>query len=365
MSIGEINLIQQTQYTQTTPKYNFPYQTENPIQIPQRLLELSIQSLKKTPNTPLRQEDRSTDSTAQPSVLRPRPETTLIRLKPNLNNTPVVAIDVSSIKLGETRNGILLAIRGAVVWKQTRHYSYLRLGPFPFHITDNSIDEIRKLFQNHAQTPPVQEYTIPNAAHAQTRLTTLLERWIQAYVNQTAHGSLILWDGCLAAGTPETPIEAMERLLNDARTRKNTVLAFSKATRLLLHGKRVTDHVWKAEPPCLLKIEDCSVFEGSMRMFGNVFAAKLTAGSCAFRLDVDKTLSHEQAVDAVERLLGNELLSQSYPETLRLAHIYSTFTATEVLGLQRCIVKKSALEIVTRPNIRRLLFDRFGKGPEG
>jgi hypothetical protein len=365
MTIGEINLIQQTQYTPTTPKYNFPYQTEKPIQIPQRLLELSIQSLKKTPNTPLRQESPSTETTTRTGTLYPHHGTTLMKLKPNTSKTPVVAIDVSSIKLGETRTGILLAVRGAVVWKQTRHYSYLRLGPFPFHITDNNIDEVCSLFQNTHKTPPTQGYTMPNAVHAQTRLTTLLEKWIQAYVNQTAHGSLILWDGCLAAGTPETPIEAMEQLLKEARNRQNTILAFSKATRLLLHGERVTDHVWKAQPPCLLRIDDCSIFEGSMRMFGNVFVAKLTAGSCAFRLDVDRTLSPEQVVDAVERLLGNELLSQSYPETLRLAHIYSTFTANEVLGLQRCIVKESRLEIVTRPNIRRLLFDRFGKGPEG
>jgi len=48
-----------------------------------------------------------------------------------------------------------------------------------------------------------------------------------------------------------------------------------------------------------------------------------------------------------------------------LAHIFSTFTATEVIGIQRFIVHQYGLKIVTRPNVRRLLFGPFGKGAEG
>lgn len=85
----------------------------------------------------------------------------------------------------------------------------------------------------------------------------------------------------------------------------------------------------------------------------------------AFRLDVDKEFSDEQVVDAVQRLLGNDLVPHGYPETLRLAHIYSTFTANEVIGLQRCVTKEGNMKIVARTNLRRLLFGPFGKGPEG
>jgi len=132
-----------------------------------------------------------------------------------------------------------------------------------------------------------------------------------------------------------------------------------------LRGQRITDLGAEQPPPWLLKIENYPVFAGSMHLLGNVYVAKLTAGSCSFRLDVDRELPYEHVIDATQRLLGNEVLSQSYPEALRLAHIFSTFTANEVLGLQRCVVKESNLKIVERPNIRRLLFDRFGKGPEG
>jgi hypothetical protein len=56
-----------------------------------------------------------------------------IQLKPVAVETPIVAIDVSSIRIGETSAGTLIAIRGAIIWKQQNHCRYLRIGPFPFH----------------------------------------------------------------------------------------------------------------------------------------------------------------------------------------------------------------------------------------
>jgi hypothetical protein len=102
----------------------------------------------------------------------------------------------------------------------------------------------------------------------------------------------------------------------------------------------------------------------AIRLLGKIFVAKLSEGNCAFRLDIDHKIPEEKAVEAVQRLIGNDLVTQSYPETLRLAHIYSTFTANEVIALQRFLTQTHHLKIVARPNLRRLLFGPFGKGPE-
>ena len=102
-----------------------------------------------------------------------------------------------------------------------------------------------------------------------------------------------------------------------------------------------------------------------MQFLGNIYVAKLTQGNCSFRLDVDQQLPQTQALEAVQRLLANDHISESYPETLRLAHIYSTFTANEVLAIQRLLAQTHGIKTVTRPNIRRLLFGPYGKGPEG
>jgi len=70
----------------------------------------------------------------------------------------------------------------------------------------------------------------------------------------------------------------------------------------------------------------------------------------------------ERKVEAVEKLLGNDIILQSYPETLRLAHILCTFTANEVIAMQHFIARKYGLKIINRPDMHRLLFGPFGKG---
>jgi hypothetical protein len=291
----------------------------------------------------------------QPSTIK------TITLEPTLDERPVVAVDVSSIRIGETETGELCAIRGAIVWKEKNRYRYQRIGPFPFHITEENKKEIHKLFRNsHFEFSEA-----PNIVNMQTRIGNLLERWLQLGISCSAYGTIILWDGSMTAGMADSPVEEVSRLLEIARNRLSTVLAFSKSTNLRFLGHKLTDYAEKAVPPCLLQINDLLVSSGPVLLLGDIYVAKLTRGVCSFRLDIDKKVPQEQGIEAVQSLLGSDLLVQSYPETLRLAHIYSTFTATEVIGIQRFIAQQYGLKIVTRPNVRRMLFGPFGKGAEG
>jgi len=287
-----------------------------------------------------------------------------IPLKPIFNHTTIVSIDVSSIKLGETETGTLCAVRGAIVWREKTRYKYLRLGPFPFHVTEENKREIYNLLRQY-YLDTTKEANAPSLVQMQARIGNLLERWIQMSVCSSAQDSIILWDGSLTAGTVDSPANVVSQLLGTARTRHNTVLAFSKMTRLRLLGHRLTDLIGKCPPPYLLEIDGFPVPSGPVRFLGNIYVAKLTEGSCSFRLDIDRKVPRERGLEIIQRLLGNDLILQSYPETLRLAHIYSTFTANEVIGIQRFIAQQCGLRIVTRPNIRRILFGPFGKGSEG
>ncbi len=287
-----------------------------------------------------------------------------IPLEPILDERPVVAVDVSSIRIGETETGVLCAIRGAIVWKIKNRYKYHRIGPFPFHITEQNKKEIHNLFRNH-HFEISDEIRAPNLFNMQARIGNLLERWLQLGISCSAYSTLILWDGSMTAGMVDSPINEMSRLLEVARNRLSIVLAFSKNTNLRFSGHKLTDLAEKSEPPCLLQINGLSSPSGPVLPLGDIYVAKLTPGVCSFRLDIDKKVPREQGIEAVQSLLGSDLLIQSYPETLRLAHIYSTFTATEVIGIQRFIAQQYGLKIVARPNVRRLLFGPFGKGPEG
>jgi hypothetical protein len=287
-----------------------------------------------------------------------------IHLEHSLDEKTVVAVDVSSIRIGETETGVLCAIRGAIVWKEKNRYRYQRIGPFPFHITEQNKKEIYKLFRNHSFEISENPRT-PSIINIQSRIGNLLERWLQLGISSSAYDTIILWDGSMTAGMADSPVDEMSRLLEIARNRLSTVLAFSKNTTLRFSGHKLTDYAKKAEPPCLLQINDFPLFSGPVLLLGDVYVAKLTPGVCSFRLDIDRKVPRERGIEAVQSLLGSDLLVQSYPETLRLAHIFSTFTATEVIGIQRFIAHQYGLKIVTRPNVRRLLFGPFGKGAEG
>ena len=110
------------QYTiTTTPKYNFPQPTIDTT-LPQRFLEQSIQSLKQVQpqrfqiNQQIFQQYHTYEQ--HPSHLRLN--RTPITLKPNHQETTIAAVDTSTIKIGETQNGIIAAIRGAATWRQNR-----------------------------------------------------------------------------------------------------------------------------------------------------------------------------------------------------------------------------------------------------
>jgi hypothetical protein len=363
-------LIEQLNYT-TTLRYNFPQSLEA-LELPKRFIELSLRSMRNLegeyfqPNEMTFNQSAKGDFKDATPILENHGSFTIdsISIEPLLCDTPVAAVDTSSIRIGETETGMLCAIRGAIVYKEKSRYKYLRFGPFPFHITEENKEEIYNLFR-HYYFGVSEDASAPSLINMQTRMGNLLDRWLQLGVSCSARNSIILWDGSLTAGTADSPVNVISKFLEIARNRFNTILAFSKTTNLRLLGHRLTDLAGNSKPPCLLQITGFPDPSGPAFTLGNVYVAKLTQGICSFRLDIDKEVPRERGIEAVQKLLGSDLLVQSYPETLRLAHVFSTFTATEVIGIQRFITQRYGLRIVTRPNVRRLLFGPFGKGSEG
>jgi hypothetical protein len=337
------------QYTiTTTPKYNFPQPTTDTT-LPKRLIQLSLQTL----NNNFQQNQESTFA-IQPK-LQPIP------LKPKNESAIVAAVDTSSIKIGETSLGMLIAIRGANVWKQNRRYRYIRLGPFIFHITEENKKEVYTALQNTYLNATHNQQSTPNLQQMPTRMANILERWLQKMLSKTMNNGLILFDGSLTSGTPDTPTHVMKEILETARKMGNTVLAFSKMTSLRLNGHLITEALPAHKPPYMLETVGLKP-KPPIVLFGDVYVAKLSRGNYAFRLDIDKEIPFAERVGAVEKLLGNDLFTQSYPETLRLAHILCTFTANEVIAMQHFVTRKCGIKIINRPDIHRLLFGVFGKG---
>jgi hypothetical protein len=331
------------QYTVTTQKYNFPQPTIDTA-LPQRFLEQSLSSLKRVSpasfqlNQQNAQHFNNIDSTFSLS-LKPEP----ILLIPRTQETLIAAVDTSTIKIGETSKGVVIAVRGATVWKQHRHYRYTRLGPFIFHVTEDNkkmvFNSLERSYFNTLYTSS-QQFT-PTLFQMPTRIASLLERWMQNAIAKTAENGLILLDGSLTSGTADAPVQRMKQILETARKRGNTVLAFSKATSLRFTGL-------KPKPPAVL--------------LGDIYVARFNRAKLAFRLDIDRGAVETDRIESVEKLIGNDVYKQSYPETLRLSHILCTFTANEVLAIQHFIMRKHGIHIINRPDMHRLLFGPFGKG---
>jgi hypothetical protein len=284
-----------------------------------------------------------------------------LALMPRSKETLIAAVDTSTIKIGETSTGIIIAVRAANVWKQNRMYHYKRLGPFIFHITEDNKKEVYNTLER-AYFNTQYDYShqaTPNLMQMPTRLASLLERWLQAMIAKTANNGIVLFDGSLTSGTFDTPVQRMREILTTARNHGNIVLAFSKATSLRSNGYLITDLLPERDPPYLLETTGLRV-KPSTILLGDVYVARLNKANLAFRLDIDRETLREDRIEALERLIGNDVFQQSYPETLRLSHILCTFTANEVLAMQHFATRKHGIRLINRPDMHRLLFGAFG-----
>lgn len=277
------------------------------------------------------------------------------------NEVSVYGLDTSNIDLGETEEGMLCAIRGCVVWRDTKEYQYSRHGPFIFHITERNkqylFDSLRQAcFNQHdsIEAPPLENMA--------DQIRNILERWLQKQLCESCQDSLLLWDGALMSPPVSRPITPLFTLLNTARRERNTILAFSKKTTLTAMGHRINTLVNDRDVPCLLDIDNIIQLQYGkrLRFLGKVYIAKLCQGSLSFRLDIDRRLSQCEGKTAAEDLLKSDLIRNSYPESLRLAHILSRFSAGEVIAMKRYITLHHSLRIVPQPDVRQILFGPYG-----
>lgn len=349
------------QYT-ITNKYNFP-QPNTDTTLPRRFLEQSINTLQQIKRPPLQlnpqriQQLKTYEQIHTNLQLNPIP----ITLKPNYQETIITAVDTSTIKIGETTTGIIIAVRGATVWRQNHAYRYTRIGPFIFHITEDNKTQLYNILERayFNKTFGTCHQVSPNLLQMPTRLSSLLERWLQTMLAKTVNSGVLLFDGSLTAGNPETPTQRLKEILENARKNKTTVLAFSKATTLRANGVLITEQLPNCCPPYLLETIGMRS-KPQLTLLGDVYVARFNRANVAFRLDIDRETSWEQRLDAIQKLIGNDLTAQSYPETLRLSHILCTFTANEVLAIKHFITSKHGIQIINRPDMHRLLFGPFG-----
>lgn len=234
-----------------------------------------------------------------------------------------------------------------------------RYGPLVFSLgnrTNSSFEE----FTDLGLTPFAGETNVDNVLK---RVRNVLERWLQFNVGCTVRNGIILVDGSLTAGTPDNPAKELERILQTARRAGNTVIAISKKTKLRIRNQSITDLLERRSDPCLLDVDEevSDQFPPyPVRFLGRVFVAKLARRGFPFRTDVDRGLSIQDTLKSIRELTGTDIVDQGYPETLRIAHILSTFTASDVLAMQIFAATRFGVQLMPKLLLRRSLFGPFG-----
>jgi hypothetical protein len=101
-----------------------------------------------------------------------------------------------------------------------------------------------------------------------------------------------------------------------------------------------------------------------VRFLGRVFVGKLAKRGFPFRIDVDRGLPLPDTLKSVRELTGTDIVDQGYPETLRTAHVLSTFTAGDVLAMQVFATNRFGVQLLPKLLLRRSLFGPFGTASE-
>ena len=359
-----------THQTSTTQQKisNFLYPVDSDTVIPQRFVEFcrnSVEGIRGNmlytdPNVPLDFGATEFDGAETCTLnLNRFNEEKIVSLHTIHTERPVVGVDTSTLRLGELSDGVLCALRGAIVLLEDGRYRYVRYGPFVFLLGYDTLVSSRYL--ENLGLPPFSGE--PNIDNLLKRVRNLLERWLQFNVSTSVRNAFILIDGSLTAGTPDNPSRELERILDNTRRSDSVLIAISKKTRLRVNNQSLTDLLEEKRDPCLLDVDD-DVREQfppyPVRFLGRVFVGKLARLGYPFRIDVDRQIPATAATDEFCQLMGTDIVDQGYPETLRLAHIFSTFTATDVLAMQAFATAHLGVQLVPKVALRRSLFGPFG-----
>jgi len=279
-------------------------------------------------------------------------------INPTKEFVSVVACDASSVKIGETETGMIFAIRAVGVWTQPNKIRYTRWGPLLFHVP-NSEDASQYREDESRAFGGLSLKTL----RVLTRLRNHVERWVQEVLSESLHSGILLIDGSLTAGTPDNPAARVNKILATARQNNSIVIGISKATQLTVGGRNILGLTNDKDAPHQIDISSLVESEYPpypVRFLGRVYVAKLSSDGFLFRTDIDRESSQEEAQQALERLAGTDVIFHGYPETLRIAHIFSTFTANEILAVQRFVASNHHITLQSRPSLRRSLFGPFG-----
>jgi len=225
----------------------------------------------------------------------------------------VFAIDVSTVKLGVSYLGEVHAIRGATVIKKNDSLTINRTRPM---IVFGEISDAQISFELEEQFKSIS----------------------------SARDSIILLDGDL---NEITSISRPAGLFDSLKTASNVIVSISKG--FVIPSVRLPKEV-----------ED-SPFIGSVLngRSDREYLVRFKLGSPILKIEIYPKMELEELSKVLASLIFLDGVEYGYPETLRIAHIYSKILPVDALTLRYVIQKKFGIEVLREIDNRKILLGGF------
>ena len=294
---------------------------------------------------------------------------------------PLAAVDVGVMDLGMTRTGFALAFKGAAIFQGIDGMlNVIKVGPRVKFITPDNRAQIlqfigRELMDENifVEINPDGTLTIKSGAREpnqfKDRIRNYIERMLQLDILRHLQNGILLIDGTLTLRTFNTPEVFMEYLGREAQRQNSDIVGVSKKSRVTVSGVHISA-LLDDDPPSAgfrrILVEDSEGADSAAgaRNLGALFATRFAPGGFTFRTDVARRSIIQTEEEVLQALYANTQMTLGYPNLLRLAHIHSAFTKSEIVSLQVQIAHDYNVQL-RQPEDLSVVFAPFRKGIGG
>jgi hypothetical protein len=290
---------------------------------------------------------------------------------------PLAAVDCGIIRLGETENGLVIALR-ATISKQVDGKASIQLfqtGPIYLHnLRKKEIlhrvgihlgkPDLLVEFEDQDADPPVIKKVRNGVAQDAHKYGDRFRNWFERLAQRIAvtaiTNGIVLFDGALTLRTIDTPQAYLRDLARLADKHGNAIIAVSKQSHLQVQGRSL--RFWLDDVPersCYRQLSSLIRREsGEERVLGNAYAARFSPLGPTFRMDV-KAVEGQSDAEAINAMFTSCLMRGGYPDLLVQAHAHSYFTSPDVVQLQAQATAKYSL--TPQPEVQlTAIFAPFG-----
>lgn len=286
-----------------------------------------------------------------------------------VSSKPITAIDAGVVRLGDTPDGVVGAVRAAAVTHHPDGRTELRTyRPGIFSLT--SSNRLRIFHEmGHALGPddffvevnddgePVRE-KVRLGVHDHRlidRARNFIERLVQRNLCGELENGTLAIDGALTLRTYDTPQLFLRRLHDLCEERDLTLIAVAKKTGLSIRGidiRLLLDREGGLPGRRRLTSAIRAEMHGrdGHRALGDLYVARFAAGGETYRVDVDPAPGLFSGA-ALDEFASACLHRNGYPEPLLQAHAFSYFPPPLVAELQAHAVAEHRLILKPEPNL--------------